>query len=335
MSKRQETIWFFSAAFDARSIIYLFPFVLVCIMFLVSYGRAADKTILYIDSCNKGYAWSNGITDGLNYVIKRTEIKLRIHRMDIQGHLSESRKQQVALEAKELIETFRPDVVITSGDNAARYLIMPYYRNSTLPFVFCGITWNASVYGLPCDNVTGMIEVAPVPQLIDYLRRYAKGDRVGFLAPDLLSARKEVAQYRKAFGIDPKTVYSENIPAWKGAFIRFQKEVDMLIIDSDSRLYEQRPNDLIKFVESHSRIPSGTIHDFMAPYSLITFAKVAAEQGAWAAETALDILNGTSPKDIPVRSNKDGYLIINARIAKASGIEIPYALLKSAWRIIE
>lgn len=335
MFKKQETIWFISAGFNVRMIIWLFPFVIMCIMFLAPYGRAAEKKILYIDSYNEGYAWSDGITDGINHVIKRTEIELRIHRMDTKRHRSESFKQQAALKAKRLIETFRPDVVITSDDNAAKYLIMPYYRNSIIPFVFCGINWDASVYGLPCDNVTGMIEVAPVPQLIDYLKRYAKGNRVGFLAPNLLSAKKEVDQYKKAFGIDLKTVYSENIAAWKDAFIRFQREVDMLIIDSDGGLYQQHQKDLIEFVERHSRIPSGTILDFMAPYVLITFAKVAAEQGAWAAETALRILDGTAPKDIPVASNQDGYLIVNARIAKASGVEIPYSVLKSAWKIIE
>ncbi|MCF8106799.1 MAG: hypothetical protein K9K64_15050 [Desulfohalobiaceae bacterium] len=300
-----------------------------------SFARAAEKKILYIGSYHQGYDWSDGITAGVVSVLKHSDAELKIHRMDTKRHRSESFKKQAALKAKNIITAYQPDVVIASDDNTAKYLIKPYFRNCSLPFVFCGINWDASVYGLPCTNVTGMIEVAPVPQLIDYLQRYARGGRIGFLAPSLLSAQKEVDQYRQTFGIDVQPVFAKDLQSWKQAFLDFQDEVDMLIIDSNGGLYQEHQEDLIAFVEKHSRIPSGTILDFMAPYALITFAKVAEEQGAWAAEAAMRILRGVSPQDIPVSRNRDGSLIVNARIAQASSIEISYSVLKSATRIIE
>ena len=73
----------------------------------------------------------------------------------------------------------------------------------------------------------------------------------------------------------------------------------------------------------------------MAPVALLSYAKVAEEQGAWSAEAALKILDGTAPTDIPVTKNEKGQLFVNTRIAKAMGLELPYQLLDSADQVIE
>ena len=69
-------------------------------------------------------------------------------------------------------------MVTTSDDSAARYLIAEHYRDADLPFVFCGVNWDASVYGFPHRNVTGKVEVSPIPQIISLMREHAAGDRV-------------------------------------------------------------------------------------------------------------------------------------------------------------
>ncbi len=305
-------------------------------LLLCFYGPlAAGQKILYIDSYHAGYGWSDGITSGVKEALDGKGIDLKIIRMDTKRNRSEEFKKQAALKAKAVIDEFKPDVVIASDDNASKYLIMPYYRNARLPFVFCGVNWDAAVYGFPYKNVTGMIEVAPVPQLLEYLKQYARGNRVGFLAPDLLSAKKETDNYKDVFGIDLVEYYAEDVADWKAGFMELQEEVDMLMIDSDGDLYEEHADDLRVFVEKNTKIPSGTCLDFMAPYVLIAFAKLAEEQGVWAAETALKILGGTDPSAIPIAKNKEGYLIINVKIAEAIGIDIPYSVLKSAKKIIE
>lgn len=298
-------------------------------------AAAGGGRIVYIDSYHAGYAWSDGIFAGMEQSLNGTGVTLETIRLDTKRNRSESFKTKAALRAKSAIEAFLPDVIIAADDNASKYLIMPYFRDVETPVVFCGVNWNASVYGFPCRNVTGMLEVAPVPQLLAYLKRYAAGKRVGFLAPDLLSARKETDNYRKAFNIDLTEYYSKSVDDWEKGFIELQQKVDMLIIDSDGGLYQDHAAELVAFVEQNTRIPSGAILDFMAPYALITFAKVAEEQGSWAAETALKILQGASPASIPIARNVDGYLIVNARIAQAAGFDIPYSVLKSAYRIIE
>ena len=68
---------------------------------------------------------------------------------------------------------------------------------------------------------------------------------------------------------------------------------------------------------------------------MIGYLKVPQEQGTRAAESALKILGGTSPADIPVVRNKEGQVMVNVKIAQAAGIEIPYSLIETASSVIE
>ncbi|HOL89685.1 MAG TPA: hypothetical protein PK965_10750, partial [Anaerohalosphaeraceae bacterium] len=94
--------------------------------------------------------------------------------------------------AKEVIETWKPDLVIAADDNASAYLIAPFYRNADLPFVFCGVNWDAGSYGFPCRNVTGMIEVDLVDSMVRAMQKYASGTRLAALGADNESNRKAV-----------------------------------------------------------------------------------------------------------------------------------------------
>ena len=169
---------------------------------LMNNVQAERKKVMYIDSYHEGYAWSDGITNGVRTVLEGKNIELRIVRMDTKRNTGKNFIRQAAMTAKNAIGEFQPDVVIASDDNASKYLIKPFYKDASLPFVFCGINWDASMYGYPYKNVTGMIEVAPVPELLKYLKPYAKGNRIAYIAADVSTARKEGMYPDKNFCID-------------------------------------------------------------------------------------------------------------------------------------
>jgi ABC-type uncharacterized transport system substrate-binding protein len=293
------------------------------------------KKVLFIDSYHQGYAWSDGITNGVQSVLKGTGVTTKIVRMDTKRNTSEAFKKKAALDAKKEIERFKPNIVIAADDNASKYLIKPFYKDSSLPFVFCGVNWNASVYGFPFKNTTGMIEVTPVPQLLEQLAVVAKGNKLGVLAPNLLTAKKEVANYREAFKLNPKVYFAKNYKDYKKGFLKLQKEVDMLLLLSDGGLYDKRIEDLNTFILNNTQIPTGSSYDFMAPRAMVTFAKIAEEQGEWSAKTAIRILSGASPSTVPITKNEQGKLIVNIKIAEKANIELPFDLVQSAQKLIE
>jgi ABC-type uncharacterized transport system substrate-binding protein len=68
----------------------------------------------------------------------------------------------------------------------------------------------------------------------------------------------------------------------------------------------------------------------MAPYSLLTLAKSASEQGVWSAQAALQILDGMPVSEISVVENKKGEMIVNLDLADKLGVVFAPSLLKNA-----
>jgi ABC-type uncharacterized transport system substrate-binding protein len=314
----------------------LVPIIMVAVacLFITASAQAAGK-VLFVDSYHQGYAWSDGIEQGIKKALEGSGTELKVVRMDTKRNTSEDFKKQAAEKVKAEIDQFKPNVVIAADDNASKYLIVPYYKGKELPFVFCGVNWDASGYGFPAKNVTGMIEVTPVDGLLAELKKFAKGGKVGFLGPDILTSHKEAENLTKVFGLKMTEYFAKDGADWMKGFKELQGKVDMLIIDSDGGLWQETKKEREDFVLKNTKIPTGSTYEFMAPYAIISFAKVAQEQGFWAGKAALEIIGGKAPSAIPVVKNKEGKLIVNGKIAQASGLKVPYEVISAADKVLE
>lgn len=298
-------------------------------------GDFDGKKVLFIDSYHAGYPWSDGITDGVEQTLKGSGVELKVIRMDTKRNKDEAFKVEAAAKAKGVIESFKPDVVIAADDNASKYLVKPNYKDADMPFVFCGVNWDASGYGYPYKNVTGMVEVSGVKELVELLSGMAKGDRIGFLGEDTLTNRKEVDNYKDKLGLQVEPAYATNFADWKAKYQAIQDKVDILIIGNTAGMSDFDAKAAEAFALQYAKIPSGAVQKGPMPYALVGYLKIAEEQGSWAADAALKILGGISPSDIPITRNKDGQVVINLKMAEASGIEVPYELIESATTVMK
>jgi ABC-type uncharacterized transport system substrate-binding protein len=301
---------------------------LLSLISLMASQSIANK-VLFIDSYHEGYPWSDGLTEGVHIAIGN-EAEIKIFRMDTKRFPGEADILKAASDAKALIETWKPDVVIAADDNASKYIIEPHYKTGTLPIVFCGINWDCSVYGFPTDNICGMEEVGLVLPLIAQLKKYAKGERIGYLSCDNLTARSEAENYKKKFSLQLEEAYVKTASDWQKAFIAMQDKVDILILDNNAGLADWDDATMKTFVENHIKVPTGCILDWMTPYSLFGYTKLATEQGEWAGQSALQIIKGKSPKEIGVTQNKQGNLFVNPTLAEKLGVKIPLSTLSKA-----
>ena len=289
------------------------------------------RRVLWVDSYHKGYEWSDGIEEGLREVFTDTGLAMEVFRMDTKRHGDEAWGRAAAARAAEVVAQFRPDVLIASDDNAQKFLVAPRYLNTALPVVFCGVNWDASMYGYPAANVTGMIEVEQALDLAALMRRFARGDRLGFLSGDLHTERKIAAYYNQRFFDGRMAVYLvDNFAAFQERFLLAQTDVDMLLVNNYTGIADWDPATAEQFVAAHTRIPTGSANPFMDRLAIFTLAKVPQEQGRHAANTALRILDGTKPSDIPVATNTMGHLTINLRLAKSAALVVPVSLIRKA-----
>ncbi|MFZ1986725.1 MAG: ABC transporter substrate binding protein [Desulfatitalea sp.] len=314
-----------------RNIIFLMAVFILGNAAPAAAGAYAGRKILYVDSYHTGYEHSEGTLKGVRTVLQDTRVELRTVYMDTKRNPAEDFGREAALMVKRTIETFRPDVVIAADDGASEFLVMPHYKNAALPIVFCGVNWDASVYGYPYRNATGMVEVDLVPQQLGHMRRYARGERVGYLSVDSLVEQKNTKAYNERFCDDRmKVALVKTYEQFKAAFLQLQEQVDMLFISNYAGIDRWDEAEAKVFIMTNTRIPTAARNDWMAPYALITLCKLPEEQGEWAAATTLRILDGTPPSAIPIATNHKGRLIINLAIAAKLGIVFDQALLRTA-----
>lgn len=293
--------------------------------------KYAGKKILFVNSYNKGYEWSDGVEAGVRTGLSKTGAELKTYEMDTKNKPSKEEKTVAGQEARKAIEEYRPDVVIVSDDNAFAYLVRPHYRDAELPIVSVAINWDASMYGAPYKNTVLMLEVVPITKLISMLAEYGRGSRVGFLAGNGETDRKNAEYYVKN-GIDLSSrQYNVNTFAeWKEAFKKLQTDADLVIMENKAGITGWSDEEAKQYYLENVAVPTGATQLFMMPLALIGVVKLPQEQGEWAAKTSLEIIDGKPMSSFKVEENKKADFYLNLETAGKLNLTIKSRHLKDA-----
>ncbi len=295
------------------------------------------KKALFINSYHEGYVWSDQEEKSALAGLAAAGVQTKVFRMDTYRQRSPEHLAKVSLEAKALIEEWKPDVVLVADDPVMKGIYVPFYKGKDLPFVSCGVNWDATAYGLPDPNVknfTAILEVCPVKELLAEMNKLKPGKTIGFLASDTPTPKKDMEHCSKILGVKVEAAFAKDFAAWKQGFLDLQGKVDFLIVGSYGGIDDWNEAEAVKFVEQNAKIVSGTWHDFLNGLALVSFNKLGSEHGEWVANTAIQVLKGTSPSSIPFTANKKGDLVVNVRIAKKVGVTPSYETLQNA-KVIE
>jgi len=276
---------------------------------------------VYIASYSPSYPWQNGIERG----IKRTldgKCHLKTFFMNTKRSLSDKSLTEIGLQAIDFIATNKPDVVIVSDDNAVKYVLQKHYKNSTIPFVFCGVNNTGKNYGLPYKNTTGMIEKNPIREVLKLLFNINPSKtRVAMLTTLGTSADVNAIDFTriaKKMGIKSKVYQAKDEQEWRKIYKNLQEGNDFDILYLSNRaafpVWDHKKN--YEWVMKHNIKPSFTAQALMIPYVAIGLTKVPDEQGVWAAKAALDILDGANPDDIAVVPNQNFLFWVNKQVAE-------------------
>lgn len=298
------------------------------------------KKILVVHSYHEGYKWTDDEHAGMMSVLKAGGAEIRTEYMDTKRKKSDSDKKAAASRAKKLIGEWKPDVVICSDDNTVKYLYIPHFKESSIPFVFCGINWSAEKYGLQ-KNAAVIIEVSPGKSLVDQLKSYAGKAgpvKIGFLAGNTVTTQKEIKGWKQALDVDLDARLVEDFANWKKEFADLQKTADVLVIYSFAGISGFDLEKAKAIVLEEGEIVTGSVKTDMSELVVLVYGKKGDEHGEWAAKTALQILGGKPASEIPKARNEKVFIGINLKIAEKlseKGINVPPEDVDMADKIIE
>lgn len=310
----------------------LTPFILIL---LLGFTQAvASHKIIFINSYHDGYAPSDEVTDALLKRLDEASIETKVLYMDTKRN---SDPMAISLFTSQFLlekNTWQPDLVIAADDNAARYIVAPYLKNGDIPVVFCGVNWDCTQYGLPASNVTGMLEVLPLPESIETLKAANPGlKKMLVLSENSNSERSNETLLDPLFrehGLMPDYELVDTFAEWKEAFRAAQSEYDLIYLPTNGAIANWDEAEAEAFAARYTEVPTFTCDDFMMRYCAFGRTKIAAEQGQWSADTAIRILAGEPANTFPVTKNQQSRIWVNKTLADKINLKLPADVMQQA-----
>lgn len=294
---------------------------LLLIFLIVGCSKEPDtKSILYINSYHDGYGSSDDIAKGIYETLEGKNIDLEVIYMDTKRNLNTEYIERISKQIADSVNHKSPDLIIASDDNAVAYVVSTHLKNHAIPIVYCGVNWTTDQYDLPESHITGMIEVLPFEQGIELTKSFRPDiQNVYVLSENSNSEQKNIqyiAEICDDLGLSLHYKLVEDFDAWKEGFLEGNKSSDLVYIPTNGAIANWDKQIAISFIKENIKKPVMSCDDFMMPYCVFGLTKVQSEQGVWAAETALSILDGKDPASIPQAKNSLTQIWFNPSLAE-------------------
>ena len=307
-------------------------------------ASAPKFKVLHIMSYHSPWKWTDDQLNGFKVGLKDADVEYKVIQMDTKNHSSEEWKQQVAQEAKEVIETWQPDLVYTTDDDVQKYVVQDYV-GSDIPFVFSAVNAAPSEYGFEdSPNVTGVLEHQHFVESVELLKQIAPDvKKIAVVVDDSPFWNGVTQTMRKEEALLPDDVeivsydlfltYDE----YKQKLEEYQTTVDALILlgvfNFKDELGENVPfQEVLQWTTENSDLPDASFWADRISHGTLSSVTVSGyEQGLAAGQIARGILlEGKSPDSFPMVATAKGEPVINLARANKLGIKIDSDILLTA-----
>ncbi len=188
-----------------------------------SIGVAGDKpiSIVYLNSYHPGYEWSDRC---LNIFKKKLKTNANIHvfYMDTKINHSQENFNEVTKQALAFIKGVQPHLIVAAEDNASKLV------------VFMGVNVDASIYGYPYDNATGIVEMDGILNLSHAIRPMGSKEEVGMIFSQTVTGTKVMdfinTKHPKYF----ETRQVKNAQQWFEIMTEFNNSKNYIALDTIS-----------------------------------------------------------------------------------------------------
>ncbi len=302
-------------------------------------ASAAKFKVLIVMSYDDAFPWVIETKEGLESVLAGN-CETKYFYMDTKRH-PETAKQK-GKEAFHLYESFEPQGVIASDEDAQSEFVVPYLKDKVkTPVMFCGVNAEAGKYGYPASNVSGILERYHVAESIAFAQQILPSVKTfGYMMKDsttgtaaLEQIKSEMASYSAKFAGDkmPKTLKET-----KAMTLELKEQCDMLFtptmqgIEGDNGESLSDKEVLPVMAEIFGKPIIGGSGYNIKYGMLCGVIKTGQEQGRTAAKMLLKAMEGEAVSQMPVTRNQQGKRIVNVTVMKKLGIRPNPAVLEGA-----
>jgi ABC-type uncharacterized transport system substrate-binding protein len=324
---------------------------------LLMHGAAAEaqktsappKTfkILHVMSYHTPWRWTEGQLSGFKEGLGAAA-EYNVFEMDTKRASTKELIEAKGKEARALIDSWKPDLVYTTDDDAQEY-VAKHYVNSTVPIVFSGVNKHPKTYGFEGSrNVTGVLEHEHFVESLRLVKMIAPGvkrvaavfDDAPMWDPVVRRMKERLAQLPdvQVVAWDTIRTYDE----YQRKIEEYQHSADAIALIGifnfkDANGKNVPYQDVLKWTAVNSRLPDFGFWIDRVHYGTLAAMTVSErEQGLAAGRLARAILvDGKSPAELPMLPTIKGLPVVSLARANTLGIKVDSGVLLSAEVIQE
>ena len=307
------------------------------------FAPKATWKVLHIMSYHSPWKWTDDQLNGFKDALQGLDIEYRVFQMDTKRKSSEEWKQKAGKEARELIESWQPDLVYTNDDNAQEY-VAKYFVNSSIPVVFSGVNADPQKYGfVGSKNITGVLEQEHFVESTQLLREIVPNVHKIAVIFDEGPTWPGVMKRMKA-NLDklPNLEFTswetiKTFEQFKHRMKELQTKADAVVLLGIFTFTDESGNnvpysEVLRWTADNSRLPDFSFWKDRISYGTLCTVTVSGyEQGFAAGKIARGILaDGKNPSDYPMKPTMKGEPVISLARANKLGIRIKSGILLTA-----
>jgi ABC-type uncharacterized transport system substrate-binding protein len=292
--------------------------VVVVLLASISGCSKRQKTVLFVSSLRQGSACADSALSGVRSILtERPGVAVQARFTEL---AADSTQQDSVKRMLRIIRKTKPDVMITYGDDAVKYVVGPHFRNGPFPVLFCGVQWACDQYGLPTETATGMLEIPPIHDIIRMLNPYFHNiHHMAVISRNSAMERrnrKYMDTLLRKIGMRAEYDLLDDFDRWKAAFTRANSEADVIYLSDAVDIAGWDEYEAHEFISRTIQKPVVTCDLSMMHYAVFGITPVSREPGEWAARIALAVLEGKTVSDIPVAVNHRAIACYNPALAQ-------------------
>lgn len=296
------------------------------------------KKILVVMSYHPSSTWHQETKEGIDSQLKGATLKYFY--LDSKNDLDSASSK--AEEAFKLYNDFKPDAVIAAEDNAQSLFVIPFLKGKvTTPVVFCGVNDDATKFGYPASNVTGILEKKHYREGISLLQLIVpNAKKIAVIYRETPSNQSNVFQLkseRSTYKADITTFLNVNSvnDAEIGLAGLYENNDALIVLNltgiTDKKGKALSDKEAIAYINEIWSKPTIGVSSWEIEAGLLcAVAKKGQEQGETAGRMVNELISGKPITSVPITQNKNGQRIINVSTARRLKIQLkPIALINS------
>jgi ABC-type uncharacterized transport system substrate-binding protein len=306
-------------------------------------GQKAPYRILHVMSYHSPMGWSDGQFAAFQEVLAPFAVEYRVLRMEANRNRTPGWAEAKGREARDLIASWKPDLVYATDDDAQEHVTRHYVNHST-PFVVSGVNKAPEAYGIAgAKNIAGVLEPVHIAETVKLLhaivpqaRRFAV---VTDDAPSMIALAAQVKQHVESMpgaqlvALDVVRTFEAYQRAVKG----YHGSADAIwplgvhsLTDPRGKVVSRE--EVMRWTAENSRLPDlGFWSERVEKGTLVAVTVSSREQGLAAGRIARAVLaEGRSPADFGIKPDMRGVPMISLARANKLGLKVKSGVLLSA-----